>query len=55
MGPIAPIMADASSPEEHAQNRRVEFRFPEPSEVADADDAAGVLRRRGRHGRGRCW
>lgn len=40
-GPDRPIVQDAQTPEEHAQNRRVEFNIPEQSGIEQQNSAAG--------------
>ncbi len=41
-GETRPIVADASTPAEHAQNRRVEFNIPQTEGVSHQNSAAGA-------------
>ncbi len=41
-GEPRPIVADASTPAEHAQNRRVEFNIPQTEGVSHQNSAAGA-------------
>lgn len=40
-GPDRPVVEDASTAEQHAQNRRVEFNIPEEAGIQQQDSAAG--------------